>query len=211
LAGLRRVEPGRDWAGAEPITALTAKADALAALAAMGTSVDNLQLSTPTGKYWHPGRSGRLQMGPKNILADFGELHPRVLKALGIAGRVVAFEVWPENLPAPRKGKQSASKSKGALTLSGLMPVHRDFAFIVADDVAAGDLLKAARGADKALISDVSLFDIYVGKGIDDGQKSLAIDVTLSPSGETLTDADIDAVSAKIVKAAEKIGATLRG
>jgi phenylalanyl-tRNA synthetase beta chain len=91
------------------------------------------------------------------------------------------------------------------------MPVHRDFAFIVADDVAAGDLLRAARGADKALISDVSLFDIYVGKGIDDGQKSLAIDVTLSPSGDTLTDADIDAVSAKIIKAAEKIGATLRG
>jgi phenylalanyl-tRNA synthetase beta chain len=81
LAGLRRVEPGRNWAGAEPITALTAKADALAALAAMGANVDNLQLSKPTGDYWHPGRSGRLQMGPKNILADFGELHPRVLKA----------------------------------------------------------------------------------------------------------------------------------
>lgn len=213
LAGLRRVEPGRDWAGAEAITALTAKADALAALDAMGANIDNLQISKPTGDYWHPGRSGRLQMGPKNILADFGELHPRVLKGLGIAGRVVAFEVWPENLPAPRqgKGRTSASKSKGALALSGLMPVHRDFAFIVADDVAAGDLLKAARGADKALITDVSLFDVYVGKGIDDGEKSLAIDVTLSPKDDTLTDADIEAVSAKIIKAAEKIGATLRG
>lgn len=211
LAGLRRVEPGRDWAGADTITALTAKADALAALDAMGANVDNLQMSKPTGDYWHPGRSGRLQMGPKNILADFGELHPRVLKALGIAGRVVAFEVWPESLPAPRKGKKSSGKSKGALALSGLMPVHRDFAFIVTDDVAAGDLIKAARGADKALITDVRLFDIYVGKGIDDGQKSLAIDVTLSPKGDTLTDADIEAVSAKIVKAAEKIGAVLRG
>jgi phenylalanyl-tRNA synthetase beta chain len=211
LAGLRRIEPARDWAGADEITALTAKADALAALDAMGANVDNLQMSKPTGDYWHPGRSGRLQMGPKNILADFGELHPRVLKALGIAGRVVAFEVWPENLPAPRKGKNSAGKSKGALALSGLMPVHRDFAFIVSDDVAAGDLVKAARGADKALISNVSLFDIYVGKGIDDGQKSLAIDVTLSPKDETLTDAQIEAVSAKIVKAAEKIGAVLRG
>ncbi|GHA88233.1 phenylalanine--tRNA ligase beta subunit [Algimonas arctica] len=211
LAGLRRIEPARDWAGADEITALTAKADALAALDAMGANVDNLQMSQPTGDYWHPGRSGRLQMGPKNILADFGELHPRVLKALGIAGRVVAFEVWPENLPAPRKGKNSAGKSKGALALSGLMPVHRDFAFIVSDDVAAGDLVKAARGADKALISDVSLFDIYVGKGIDDGQKSLAIDVTLSPKEDTLTDAQIEAVSAKIVKAAEKIGAVLRG
>jgi len=212
LAGVRRVEPARDWAGAEEITALTAKADALAALEAMGANTANLQMSQPTGDYWHPGRSGRLQMGPKNILADFGELHPRVLKALGIDGRVVAFEVWPENLPAPRnKGKKSASKSKGALAISGLMPVHRDFAFIVPDDVAAGDLLKAAKGADKALISDVSLFDVYAGKGIEDGHKSLAIDVTLSPTDETLTDTQIDAVSAKIVKAAEKLGAELRG
>jgi phenylalanyl-tRNA synthetase beta chain len=211
LAGLRRIESGRDWAGAKEITALTAKADALAALDAMGANTANLQMSKPTGEYWHPGRSGRLQMGPKNILADFGELHPRVLKALGIQGRVVAFEVWPENLPAPRKGKKSAGKSKGALALSDLMPVHRDFAFIVTDDVAAGDLIKAARGADKTLISDVSLFDVYVGKGINDGQKSLAIDVTLSPQDETLTDAQIEAVSAKIVKSAEKIGAVLRG
>lgn len=212
LAGLRRVELARDWAGAEPITALTAKADALAALDAMGANIANLQMSKPTGDYWHPGRSGRLQMGPKNILADFGELHPRVLKALGIEGRVVAFEVWPESLPAPRnKGKKSVSKSKGALAISDLMPVHRDFAFIVPEAFAAGDLVKAASGADKALISDVSLFDIYVGKGIEDGEKSLAIDVTLSPKGETLTDADIEAVSAKIIKAAEKLGAFLRG
>lgn len=212
LAGLRRVESNRDWAGAEEITALTAKADALAALDAMGANTANLQMSKPTGEYWHPGRSGRLQMGPKNILADFGELHPRVLKALGIAGRVVAFEVWPESLPAPRnKGKKSTSKSKGALALSDLMPVHRDFAFVVPETFAAGDLLKAAQGADKALISDVSLFDIYVGKGIDDGQKSLAIDVTLSPKDDTLTDVQIDAVSAKIIKAAEKLGAVLRG
>ncbi|GLQ23938.1 phenylalanine--tRNA ligase beta subunit [Algimonas ampicilliniresistens] len=214
LAGIRRVEPGRDWAGADAITALSAKADALAALDAMGANTDNLQLSKPTGDYWHPGRSGRLQMGPKNILADFGELHPRVLKALGIDGRVVAFEVWPESLPAPRnkaKGKKSASKSKGALALSDLMPVHRDFAFIVPDTLAAGDLVRAAKGADKALISDVSLFDIYTGKGIEDGHKSLAIDVTLSPRDETLTDSQIETISAKIVKAAEKLGAQLRG
>ena len=209
LAGIRRVEPSRNWAGAEEISALTAKADALAALEAMGASVDNLQLSQPTGDYWHPGRSARLQMGPKNILADFGELHPRVLKTLGVEGRVVAFEVWPENLPAPRK--KSASKSKGALNLSAFMPVHRDFAFIVPDIVAAGDLIRAAKGADKQLVSDVTLFDVYSGKGIEDGHKSLAIDVTLSPKDETLTDTQIEAVSAKIVKAAEKLGATLRG
>ena len=142
-------------------------------------------------------------------MADVGELHPGVLKALGIEGRVVAFEVWPESLPAPRK--KSASKSKGALDLSSFMPVHRDFAFIMPDSVAAGDLIRAAKGADKQLVSDVSLFDVYAGKGIDDGHKSLAIDVTLSPKDGTLTDKQIDAVSAKIVQAAEKIGATLRG
>ncbi|MEM7730479.1 MAG: phenylalanine--tRNA ligase subunit beta, partial [Pseudomonadota bacterium] len=201
--------PKRRVPGAQEITALTAKADALAALGAMGAKTDTLQLSQPTGTYWHPGRSGRLQMGPKNVLADFGELHPRTLKALGVEGRVVAFEIWPENLPAPRK--KNASKSKGALALSDLMPVHRDFAFIVPDAFAAGDLLTAAQRADKQLVSDVSLFDVYRGAGIADGHKSLAIDVTLSPRDETLTDAQIEAVGAKIVSAAEKLGAVLRG
>lgn len=208
LAGLRRVEPARDWAGADPITALSAKADVLAALSAMGANIANLQLSKPTGDYWHPGRSGRLQMGPKNVLADFGELHPRVLKRLGVEGRVVAFEIWPENLPAPR-GKNKG-KSKGALTLSDLMPVHRDFAFIVPDSLAAGELIKAAKGADRTLIGDVTLFDVYAGPGIDDGYKSLAIDVMLSPTDDTMTDAQIEAVSSKIIKAAEKLGASLR-
>jgi len=175
LAGMRRTEIERHWTGPRSVDALTAKGDALAALAAMGANIDNLQLSQPSGDYWHPGRSGRLQMGPKNILADFGELHPRALKALGIEGRVIAFEVWPENLPAPRK--KTASKSKAALSLSGLMPVHKDFAFIVPETVAAGDLIKAAKGADKQLITAVTLFDVYRGQGIDDGHKSLAIDV----------------------------------
>ena len=209
LAGMRRVEPGRDWAGADTIDALTAKADALAALAAMGASVDNLQLGTPSGDYWHPGRSGRLQMGPKNVLADFGELHPRLLKGLGVEGRVVAFEIWPENLPAPRR--KGASKAKPALALSDLMPVHRDFAFVVPQSVGAGELLQAIRRADKPLIADATLFDVYQGKGIADGHKSLAVDVTLAPTDRTLTDADLEAVSAKIVRAAEKLGAELRG
>jgi len=148
-------------------------------------------------------------MGPKNILADFGELHPRVLKALGIDGRVVAFEIWPENIPAPKKKK--ASKAKSALALSDFMPVHRDFAFIVGDDVQAGTILKAAQGADKQLISDVSLFDVYRGKGVEEGHKSLAIDVTLSPKDATLTDKDIEAVSDKIIASVMKAGGRLRG
>jgi len=208
LAGMRRTETQRHWAGDCPVDALSAKADALAALEAMGANVSNLQMSKPTSDYWHPGRSGRLQMGPKNILADFGELHPRVLKALGIDGRVVAFEVWPENIPGPKKKK--ASKAKSALTLSDFMPVHRDFAFIVSDDVQAGTILKAAKGADKQLISDVSLFDVYQGKGVEEGHKSLAIDVTLSPKDVTLTDKEIEAVSNKIIASVMKAGGRLR-
>ncbi|WP_026942458.1 phenylalanine--tRNA ligase subunit beta [Hellea balneolensis] len=208
LAGMRRTETERHWAGECPVDALSAKADALAALEAMGANISNLQMSKPTGDYWHPGRSGRLQMGPKNILADFGELHPRVLKALGIEDRVVAFEVWPENIPAPKKKK--ASKAKSALVLSDFMPVHRDFAFIVAEDIQAGTILKAAQGADKQLISDVSLFDVYQGKGVEEGQKSLAIDVTLSPKDATLTDKDIETVSDKIIASVMKVGGRLR-
>ena len=208
VAGMRRIETERHWAGECSIDALTAKADVLEALTAMGAKVDNLQLSKPTGGYWHPGRSGRLQMGPKNILADFGELHPGTLKQMGIEGRVIAFEIWPENIPAPRK--KNAGKAKGALALSDFMPVHRDFAFIVKDDVQSGDIVKAAKGADKKLISNVSLFDVYQGKGVEDGHKSLAIDVTLAPTDATLTDKEIDAVCDKIIAQVAKAGGVLR-
>ena len=122
---------------------------------------------------------------------------------------MVAFEVWPENIPTPKKKK--ASKAKSALALSDFMPVHRDFAFIVADDVQAGAILKAAQGADKQLISNVSLFDVYQGKGVEEGHKSLAIDVTLSPKDATLTDKEIEAVSDKIIASVMKAGGRLRG
>ncbi len=212
IAGMRRTEIVRDWQGDCAPDAFTAKADALAALAAMGAKVDNLQVAKPMGSYWHPGRSGRLQMGPKNILADFGELHPGVLKKLGIEGRIVAFETWPDNVPTKNnKARKKATKSKGALSVSDLMPVHRDFAFIVPDDTPADKLLRAVKGADKALISEVTLFDVYQGGGVDDGHKSLALDVTLSPKTETLTDKDIEQVTEKIIAQAAKMGAVLRG
>ena len=214
LAGMRRVESARDWAGTVDITALTVKADVIAALAVMGANTDNLQLMEAVGSYWHPGRSASLRLGPKNVLASFGEIHPRALKSLGIEGRVVGFEIAPDNLPAPRnkaKGKKTVSKAKSALTLSDFMPVHRDFAFIVDESVKAGDIVKAAKGADKQLITNVSLFDVYRGKGVDEGQKSLAIDVTLTPKDATLTDADIEAVSSKIIEKVMKAGGRLRG
>jgi phenylalanyl-tRNA synthetase beta chain len=181
----------------------------MAALAAMGAKVDNLQIVQGASDYFHPGRSGRLQMGPKKILAEFGELHPRTLTAMGISAPVLAFELWPDEIPAPRKKK--AGKAKAALSLSEFMPVHKDFAFIVKADVPAGKILKAAMGADKALISDVSLFDIYEGQGVEDGYKSLAIDVTLTPKDATLTDKDIDAAMDKIIAQVAKAGGVLRG
>lgn len=208
IAGMRRVETVRSWQGDQAPDAFTAKADAMAALAAIGAKVDNLQTAKPTGSYWHPGRSGRLQMGPKNVLADFGELHPGVLKKLGIEGRVCAFEIWLDNVPS---GRKKATKSKGALAISDMMPVHRDFAFIVAEDTPADTLLRAVKGADKALISHVALFDVYQGKGVDDGYKSLALDITLSPKTDTLTDKDIEQVTVKIIAHAAKMGAVLRG
>jgi len=208
IAGIRRIETERHWQGNRQPDAYSAKADALAALAATGANVGTLQTGKPTGSYWHPGRSGRLQMGPKNILADFGEIHPAVLKQLGIEGRVCAFEVWPNAVPA---GRKKATKAKGALAISDLMPVHRDFAFVVSDGTSADALIKAIKGADKALISNVTLFDVYTGKGVEDGHKSLAFDITLSPKADTLTDKDIEAVSAKIVSNAKKVGGELRG
>ncbi len=193
IAGIRRCETNRHWQGNTSPDAYTAKQDVLLALAAMGAKTDTLQISKPTGSYWHPGKSGRLQMGPKNILADFGELHPGVLKKMGINCPVVAFEIWPATLPKTRK---KAGKSKGALNISDLMPVHRDFAFIVPTDSSADTLIRAVKGADKALITHVELFDIYQGKGVEDGYKSLALDVTLSPKDQTLTDKEIDGVCA---------------
>jgi len=206
LAGMRRVEARRDWQGESAPDAFGAKADAQAALAAMGIAVENLQIGEATGPYWHPGRSGRFQMGPKLGLAEFGELHPAVLKAMGVSGRVVAFEVWPEAVPV-KKVKAGAGKTRAALALSDLMPVHRDFAFVVGEGVAADAVIRAARGADKQLLTDVSLFDEF---HMGEGMRSLALDVELTPRDATLTDAEIEAVSAKIVEKVAKVGGTLR-
>ncbi len=206
LAGMRRVESIRDWQGSITPDAYTAKADVLAALSAMGVKTDNLQLTKTDTNYWHGGRSARLQMGPKNILADFGELHPGLLKQMGIDCRVVAFEIWPEAIPKPR----NKSKTRKALQISDLMPVRRDFAFIVPKDMEADKLVRTIKGADKALISDVNLFDIYQGKGVEEGYKSLALEVVLSPKEKTLTDKEIEVVSDKIIAMAEKTGAKLR-
>ena len=202
----------RHWAGSRrPVDALDAKADALAALEAAGAGVAGLQTAAgPAGgvpAWYHPGRSGVLKLG-NQVLAAFGELHPAVLTALDIKGPVVACEVFFERIPAPKK---KAGTARTLLKASNFQPVERDFAFVVDAGVAAETLLRAVKGAERELVTDVGLFDVYQGPHLGAGKKSLAISVTLQPKDATLTDEQIEAVAKKIVAAAEKAcGAILR-
>ena len=196
-------------APARPLDAFDAKSDLMALLAALGAPVENLTVDAGAAPAaFHPGRSGGLRLGPK-VLGIFGELHPRVLAALDLKGPVVAFEVDLAAVPAPRA---KAGKLRPAAALSPFQPLTRDFAFLVDEEVKAETLLRAARGADKQLVSDVRLFDHYAGEGIEPGKKSLAITVTLQPREKTLTDQEIEAVGAKLVaQVAKMTGGTLRG
>jgi len=199
---------GRHWTGSAAADVFDAKADALAVLAAAGAPMQALQI-VPGGAPWlHPGRSGTIQMGPQNVLGHFGEMHPRALEALHVDGPLMAFEVILERIPA---AKQRPTRAKPLLDLSAFQPVSRDFAFIVDRAVKASDIVRAAQGVDKKLITDVSVFDVYQGKGIDEAKKSIAIAVTMQPREKTMTDEEIDAVGAKIVaEVARKTGGTLR-
>jgi len=210
-AGLRSGQSGpRHWSDPpRPLDAFDAKGDALAVLETCGAPTANLQATADAPGWYHPGRSGVLRLGP-NVLAHFGEVHPRVLRRLELKGPAAAFEVFLGRVPAPRASK-AGGKAKPHLTLSPFQPVVRDFAFVVDEGVAADALLRAAAGADKALISGVALFDVYRGKGIEDGKKSLAVAVTLQPMEKTLTDPEIEAVSQKIVdKVVKATGGVLR-
>jgi phenylalanyl-tRNA synthetase beta chain len=202
-----RAPRGWDKASAEDV--FTVKADLLALLEEIGAPVASLQTAQGSASsWWHPGRSARLQLGPKAVLAEFGELHPAVLKALDVAGPVYGFEITLEAVPEPKK---KAIKTKPAFTPSPLMPLTRDFAFVADKAKAAGDLVKAAAGADKALIAAVRVFDVYEGPGVPDGSKSVALEVVIQPRDKTLAEAEIEALSAKIVAAVEKVGGKLRG
>ena len=201
---------GRHWSSkAEPADVFDAKADAFAVLSAAGAPMQALQV-VPGGPAWfHPGRSGTIQIGPQNVLGHFGELHPRALAALKADGPLVAFEVILEKIPEP---KAKATRAKPMLELSLFQPVERDFAFVVENSVKAADIVRAAQGVDKKLIVGVTVFDVYEGKGIDPGKKSIAIAVTMQPREKTMTDAEIDALGQKIVaEVARKTGGVLRG
>jgi phenylalanyl-tRNA synthetase beta chain len=201
---------GRHWSSkTAEVDAFDAKADALAVLTAAGAPPQALQV-VPGGPAWfHPGRSGTIQIGPQTVLGHFGELHPRVLDALDVSGPIVAFEVILERIPVP---KAKPTRAKPALELSPLQPVERDFAFVVGRNVYAIDIIRAAQGVDRKLIAGVSVFDVYEGTGVEPGKKSVAIAVTLQPRERTLTDQEIDALAAKIVaEVGKRTGGVLRG
>ncbi|HET7490514.1 MAG TPA: phenylalanine--tRNA ligase subunit beta [Bradyrhizobium sp.] len=213
-SGLRRAlaKPsggGRHWSNkTEPVNVFDAKTDAFALLAAAGAPVQALQV-VPGGPAWfHPGRSGTIQIGPQNILGNFGELHPRAIAGLKAEGPLVAFEVILEKIPEP---KARPTRAKPLLELSPFQPVERDFAFVVDSAVKAADIVRAAQNVDKKLISNVIVFDVYEGKGIEPGKKSIAIAITVQPREKTMTDAEIETLSGKIVaEVTKRTGGVLR-
>lgn len=184
-----------------------AKADAESVLAAIGAPA-KVQILRGAADWWHPGRHGMICLGPKKVLAVFGELHPKVLREMDIKGPAVGFTIWPDEVPVPK----SKTNTRPALVATDLQAVERDFAFVVGADVEALTLVNAALGADKALITDVRVFDQFIGGNLGEGKKSLAVTVRLQPTTTTLKDADIEAVSAKIVdKVTKATGGILRG
>ncbi|WP_170365498.1 phenylalanine--tRNA ligase subunit beta [Ruegeria arenilitoris] len=209
IAGLLvgRTGPKDVHGAARTVDLFDAKADAEAVLAAIGAPA-KVQILRDGDAWWHPGRHGKICLGPKKVLGVFGELHPRVLQQLDIKGPAVAFTIWPDEVPLPRK----SGTTRSALELRDLQAVERDFAFVVDADVEALTLVNAAAGADKALIEEVRVFDEFIGGSLGEGKKSLAITVRLQPTDSTLKEKDIEAVAEKIIaKVTKATGGVLRG
>lgn len=199
----------RGWASgkAAQFDAFDAKAEALALLEAAGAPVANLQVMGEAGRQFHPGQSGTLRLGPKTVLARFGALHPKTLEAFDVEGPVMAVELFLDAIPAKKGG---GSFARPAYAPPALQSVTRDFAFLVDAALPAGDLLRAVRSADKANIVDARVFDDFRRAGVPEGKKSLAIEVVLQPGEKSYTEADLKAISERIVAAATKLGAELR-
>jgi phenylalanyl-tRNA synthetase beta chain len=207
-AGIRAGQTGpRHWREpAREIDLYDVKSDALAALAAMGAPVDNIQVTADPPAWYHPGRAGSLRLGPK-MMGVFGELHPAVITALDAQPPVAGFEVFLDTVPEPSSGR-----AKPPLHLSVFQPIERDFAFVVDRQLPAEILLRAARRVDRKLVTEIRLFDVYQGAGLPDGKKSLAITVVLQPQERTLTDAEIEGFSKRLIAQVEKAtGGHLRG
>ena len=197
----------RHWRSgkAQGFDAYDAKAEALALLAAAGAPADNLQSLPGASGVYHPGRSARLALGPKNVLAEYGELHPSTLRAFDLDGPLVAAEIFLDSVPQKRGGRMREAYAPPAL-----QAVKRDFAFLVPADMAADALLRAVRSADRQAIAGVSLFDVFTGGGVPEGQKSLAVEVVLQPGEKSFTEEELKAISGRIVAAAARAGARLR-
>jgi phenylalanyl-tRNA synthetase beta chain len=202
-----RTGPKDVHGAARPVDLYDVKADAEAVLAAIGAPA-KAQIRRDGRDWWHPGRHGVICLGPKKVLGVFGEIHPRVLAAMDVKGPAMGFTIWPDEVPLPRRN----SATRDALELRDLQAVERDFAFVVDADVEALTLVNAAQGADKTLIESVRVFDEFIGGSLGEGKKSLAVTVRLQPQDKTLKDAEIEAVSARIVdKVAKATGGVLRG
>lgn len=210
VAAVVKAAKGRDWQGTPgPYNAFSAKADLFAILAALDQSPEKFQIGAAEGAYWHPGRAGTLRLGPKQVIASFGELHPAFLKALRVDGPVLAIELSLDVLPTP---KAKPTKTRSVLDKADQTPVKRDFAFVVDEKVAAGDIARLALKSDPKLVAAARVFDVYRGASIGEGKKSVAIEVTLQPRGAAMTDEQIEALAQTIVKAVAKgTGGALRG
>ena len=198
----------KDWTGtSRNFDIYDVKADAIAVIAAAKGPFENLQICRDAPSYYHPGRSGSMRLG-KNVLAYFGELHPAISKKFGIKGRVMAFEVYLDNIPLPRN---NSDKSKKKLELFSFQPLDKDLAFVVDKSVDANNILAAAKNADRNLITDVRIFDIYEGENLPENKKSVALSVTFQPKEQTFTDKDIENLMNKvIVEVGKKTGGELR-
>jgi phenylalanyl-tRNA synthetase beta chain len=205
-AGLRVGETPRHWrVPARPVTALDAKADVWVALTAIGVPLEALSVTTDAPVFYHPGRSGVVRQGPKLVLARFGALHPSVIRALDLPAHAVAFEIFLDAIPEPKRRRRASP------VLSAFQPIRRDFAFVVDGDVAAEDVLRAARVSVRDLVTGATLFDVYQGERMEPGRKSLGVEVMFQPKDRSLTDAEIEEACAKVVAAVTKAtGAVLR-
>ena len=209
VAAVVKAAKGRSWQGTvAPYDAFAAKADLFAVLAALDQGPERFQVGPAEGAHWHPGRAGTLRLGPKQIVASFGELHPAFLKALRAEGPMVALEIALDALPAP---KAKTGKTKPVFDKADQTPVKRDFAFVVEEKVPAGDITRMALKADPKLVTAARVFDVYRGASIGEGKKSIAIEVTIQPRGSAMTDEQIEAVASAMVKSVAKAtGAVLR-
>jgi phenylalanyl-tRNA synthetase beta chain len=210
VAAVVRPKVTRNWqGGAISYDAFAAKADLLALMAALDQPAEKFQVGAPEGPHWHPGRAATLRLGPKTIVATFGELHPGFLKQLKCDAPMLAIEVNLEALPL---AKAKTGKTKPKLEQADQTPIRRDFAFVVDEKVPAGDIVRLAAKADPKLITHVRAFDVFQGPAIGEGKKSIAIEVTIQPRGEAMKDEQIDAIARSVVQGVGKgTGAVLRG